>query len=86
MIRLCSTSSFLFDPSGLVSLTDWASAVESVMHLGLPWRMLSCQLVTNKTSDGMLNYYDWFNDLAIKGPNTDVRNVCLNLNGAKVQE
>uniref|UniRef100_A0A4W6ED71 Serine/threonine-protein phosphatase n=1 Tax=Lates calcarifer TaxID=8187 RepID=A0A4W6ED71_LATCA len=55
----------------LVSLTDWASAVESVMRLGLPWRMLRYQLVTCKTSDGMIDYYDWFNELAIKGPNTD---------------
>ncbi|XP_024909174.1 serine/threonine-protein phosphatase with EF-hands 2 [Cynoglossus semilaevis] len=68
---VCAFRKYDSDDTGLVSLTDWASAVESVMHLGLPWRMLSCQLVTNKTSDGMLNYYDWFNDLAIKGPNTD---------------
>ncbi|XP_062273978.1 serine/threonine-protein phosphatase with EF-hands 2 [Scomber scombrus] len=57
--------------TGLVSLSDWASAVESVMHLSLPWRMIRSQLVTCKTSDGMIDYYEWFNDLAIKGPNTD---------------
>lgn len=60
--------------SGLVSLNDWASAVESVMHLSLPWRMLRYQLFTSKSSDGMINYYEWFNELAIKGPNTDVSN------------
>lgn len=58
--------------SGLVSLNNWATAVESVMHLSLPWRMLRSQLVTCKTSDGMIDYYEWFNELAIKGPNTDV--------------
>lgn len=59
--------------SGLVSLSDWASALESVMHLGLPWRMLSSQLATAKAADGMINYHEWFNELAIKGANIDVR-------------
>lgn len=59
--------------SGLVSLNDWASALESVMHLGLPWRMLSSQLATAKTSEGMISYHEWFNELAIKGANIDVR-------------
>lgn len=63
-----------FQPwTGLVSLNDWAAAVESVMHLDLPWRMMRSQLVTCKSSDGMIDYHDWFNELAIKGPNTDVR-------------
>lgn len=63
-------------PSGLVSLSDWASAVESVMHLGLPWRMLRYQLVTSKlvtSNHGMIDFHEWFNELAIAGPNTDVR-------------
>uniref|UniRef100_A0A3Q3IKA4 Serine/threonine-protein phosphatase with EF-hands n=1 Tax=Monopterus albus TaxID=43700 RepID=A0A3Q3IKA4_MONAL len=59
--------------TGLVSLNDWATAVESVMDLDLPWKMLRFQLVTCKTSDGRVDYYNWFNELAIKGPNTDVR-------------
>lgn len=58
---------------GLVCLNDWVSALESVMHLGLPWRMLSSQLSTAKSSDGMINYHEWFNELAIKGANIDVR-------------
>lgn len=60
-------------PSGLVSLNDWACAVESVMHLGLPWRMLRSQLATSKSNDSMIDYHEWFNELAIKGANTDVR-------------
>ncbi|KAF6727511.1 Serine/threonine-protein phosphatase with EF-hands 2 [Oryzias melastigma] len=57
--------------AGLVSLSDWASAVESVMHLNLPWRMLRCQLVTCKGSEGMIDYNAWFDELAIKGANAD---------------
>ncbi|KAK5611103.1 hypothetical protein CRENBAI_022014 [Crenichthys baileyi] len=68
---LCAFKKFDTTNTGLVSLNDWSSAVESVMHLNLPWRTLRCQLVTCKTSDGMINYCDWFNELAIKGPNTD---------------
>jgi len=58
--------------SCLVCLNDWASAVESVTHLGLPWRMLRCQLVPCKTNGGMIDYHEWFDELAIKGPNADV--------------
>ncbi|XP_047448380.1 serine/threonine-protein phosphatase with EF-hands 2 isoform X2 [Mugil cephalus] len=68
---ICAFKKFDRGNTGHVSLNDWASAVESVMHLNLPWRMLRCQLVTCKTSDGMIDYQDWFNELAIKGPNTD---------------
>ncbi|KAL7390814.1 hypothetical protein ABVT39_000007 [Epinephelus coioides] len=68
---ICAFKKFDSENTGLVSLNDWASAVESVMHLSLPWRMLRYQLFTSKSSDGMINYYEWFNELAIKGPNTD---------------
>lgn len=54
-------------------VSDWASAVESVMHLGLPWRMLRSQLVPGKIHGGMIDYHEWFNELAIKGVNADVR-------------
>ncbi|XP_056143344.1 serine/threonine-protein phosphatase with EF-hands 2 [Lampris incognitus] len=57
--------------TGLVSLNDWAMAVESVMRLGLPWRMLRSQLVTSKTSDAMLDYQGWFKELAFKEPNME---------------
>ncbi|KAM6930753.1 serine/threonine-protein phosphatase with EF-hands 2 [Xenentodon cancila] len=68
---ICAFRKFDSENTGLVSLNDWASAVESVMHLSLPWRMLRCQLVTCKTSDGLIDYHEWFNELAIKGPNAD---------------
>lgn len=55
-----------------MSLNDWAAAVESVMHLDLPFRMMRSQLVICKSSDGMIDYNAWFSELAIKGANTDV--------------
>uniref|UniRef100_UPI003AACD2F0 serine/threonine-protein phosphatase with EF-hands 2 n=1 Tax=Centroberyx gerrardi TaxID=166262 RepID=UPI003AACD2F0 len=67
---ICAFQEFDNENKGLVSLNDWATALESVMHLGLPWRMLRSQL-TCKTSDGMLDYQDWLNELAIKEPNMD---------------
>uniref|UniRef100_A0A667WHQ8 Serine/threonine-protein phosphatase with EF-hands n=1 Tax=Myripristis murdjan TaxID=586833 RepID=A0A667WHQ8_9TELE len=46
-----------YDPenTGLISLKHWASATERVLNLGLPWRVLRSQLVSN-TQDGMLDY------------------------------
>uniref|UniRef100_A0A8D3DTC1 Serine/threonine-protein phosphatase with EF-hands n=1 Tax=Scophthalmus maximus TaxID=52904 RepID=A0A8D3DTC1_SCOMX len=43
---ICAFKKFDSTNAGLVSLNDWAAAVESVMHLGLPWRMMRGQLVT----------------------------------------
>ncbi|TKS78434.1 Serine/threonine-protein phosphatase with EF-hands 2 [Collichthys lucidus] len=68
---VCAFKKFDSENTGLVSVTDWATAVESVMFLGLPWRMLRCQLVTSKIIDGMIDYNEWFSELNIKGSNTD---------------
>ncbi|XP_054466840.1 serine/threonine-protein phosphatase with EF-hands 2, partial [Anoplopoma fimbria] len=68
---ICAFKKYDSNNTGRLRLNDWASAVESVMHLGLPWRMMRSQLVTAKTIDGMIDYHEWFNDLAIKGPNAD---------------
>ncbi|XP_051923478.1 serine/threonine-protein phosphatase with EF-hands 2 isoform X2 [Hippocampus zosterae] len=57
--------------TGLISVTDWATAVEGVMRLGLPWRMLRSQLVGGKSGDGLIDYRQWFDQLAIKGANAD---------------
>uniref|UniRef100_A0A8C9H2J2 Serine/threonine-protein phosphatase with EF-hands n=1 Tax=Piliocolobus tephrosceles TaxID=591936 RepID=A0A8C9H2J2_9PRIM len=51
------------DKVGLITLSDWAAAVESVLHLGLPWRMLRSQLV-NSSADNMLEYKSWLKNLA----------------------
>ncbi|XP_035149418.3 serine/threonine-protein phosphatase with EF-hands 2 [Callithrix jacchus] len=51
------------DKVGLITLSDWAAVVESVLHLGLPWRMLRPQLV-NSSADNMLEYKSWLKNLA----------------------
>ncbi|XP_053757455.1 serine/threonine-protein phosphatase with EF-hands 2 isoform X3 [Panthera pardus] len=51
------------DKTGLITFSDWAEAVESVLHLGLPWRMLRPQLV-NSPTDNTLEYKSWLEDLA----------------------
>nr|XP_009500310.1 PREDICTED: serine/threonine-protein phosphatase with EF-hands 2 [Phalacrocorax carbo] len=53
------------DNTGRITLSNWATAVESVLHLGLPWRMLRPQLVRS-TVDGMLEYKSWLDDLAVE--------------------
>lgn len=54
--------------TGNISLNDWANAVESVLALGLPWRVLRSQLVPS-APNGLLNFHLWFDDLAIERPN-----------------
>uniref|UniRef100_A0A7N5JU53 Serine/threonine-protein phosphatase with EF-hands n=1 Tax=Ailuropoda melanoleuca TaxID=9646 RepID=A0A7N5JU53_AILME len=51
------------DKTGFITLSDWAEAVESVLRLGLPWRMLRPQLVRSST-DNTLEYRSWLEDLA----------------------
>ncbi|XP_038947796.1 serine/threonine-protein phosphatase with EF-hands 2 isoform X2 [Rattus norvegicus] len=51
------------DESGVITLSDWAVAVEAVLHLGLPWRMLRPQLV-NSSADNVLEYKSWLDSLA----------------------
>ncbi|KAK9522254.1 hypothetical protein VZT92_018731 [Zoarces viviparus] len=68
---ICAFKKVDSNNTGLLCLNDWASAVESVMHLGLPWRMLRCPLVPGKTNGGMIDYHEWFNELAIKGANAE---------------
>ncbi|NXV96914.1 PPE2 phosphatase, partial [Calonectris borealis] len=53
------------DNTGTITLSNWATAVESVLHLGLPWRMLRPQLVRS-TANGMLEYKSWLDDLAME--------------------
>ncbi|XP_057183585.1 serine/threonine-protein phosphatase with EF-hands 2-like [Triplophysa rosa] len=62
--------------TGLISLRNWAVAMETVLHLGLPWRVLRSQLVSS-SHDGMLNYDDWFNQLSIIQPNAKIANTSL---------
>ncbi|KAI5088262.1 serine/threonine-protein phosphatase with EF-hands 2-like isoform X2, partial [Silurus meridionalis] len=56
--------------TGFISLNDWSSAVGQVLHLELPLRMLRSQLLTN-TTDDMLDYHNWFSNLAMKEPSCE---------------
>ncbi|XP_026880087.2 serine/threonine-protein phosphatase with EF-hands 2 [Electrophorus electricus] len=62
-----------FDPehTGMISMRHWAVATETVLHLGLPWRMLRSQLLVSQggAQEGMLNYRDWFRELTFTDPN-----------------
>ncbi|XP_072261600.1 serine/threonine-protein phosphatase with EF-hands 2 isoform X2 [Pyxicephalus adspersus] len=53
--------------TGYITLNDWATALEAVLKLGLPWRMLRPQLVRT-TTDGLLKYKQWFDELSMCQP------------------
>uniref|UniRef100_A0A8C5D2V0 Serine/threonine-protein phosphatase n=1 Tax=Gadus morhua TaxID=8049 RepID=A0A8C5D2V0_GADMO len=59
------------DNTGVISLKHWASAMEGVLKLGLPWRVLRSQLGTS-TQDGMLDYREWIQDLVFSEPKHEV--------------
>nr|XP_034958963.1 serine/threonine-protein phosphatase with EF-hands 2 isoform X2 [Zootoca vivipara] len=60
--ELASAFSECEQTSGMITINDWAQVVESVLNLGLPWRMLRPHLVSNAV-DGMLDYNLWLKDL-----------------------
>ncbi|XP_033864192.3 serine/threonine-protein phosphatase with EF-hands 1-like isoform X1 [Acipenser ruthenus] len=53
--------------TGTVSTSDWASAVESVLRLDLPWRTLRLRLV-RLAPDGSVEYLSCFEDLHMEQP------------------
>ncbi|KAM4808831.1 serine/threonine-protein phosphatase with EF-hands 2 isoform 2-T2 [Rhinophrynus dorsalis] len=53
--------------NGYITFNDWATALESVLKLGLPWRMLRPQLVHN-SPEGLLRYREWFDELSVCQP------------------
>ncbi|XP_043090210.1 serine/threonine-protein phosphatase with EF-hands 2-like isoform X2 [Puntigrus tetrazona] len=63
--------------TGLISVKHWAAAVEKVLRLALPWRVLRSQLVTGSSQEGTLNYHDWVNQLSVIQPNTEIANTSL---------
>ncbi|XP_029941416.1 serine/threonine-protein phosphatase with EF-hands 2 [Salarias fasciatus] len=64
------------DPNntGMISLRDWASATESVLKLGLPWRVLRPQLVGSSSRPGVLDYQQWIRELSITEPRLEISN------------
>lgn len=52
-------------------MRHWASATETVLKLGLPWRVLRSQLVS-RTHYGMVDYQQWIKELSITEPKLEV--------------
>ncbi|XP_034048598.1 serine/threonine-protein phosphatase with EF-hands 2-like isoform X2 [Thalassophryne amazonica] len=67
-----------FDPhcTGLISLKHWATATESVLKLGLPWRVLRSQLVSNN-QDNVVDYQQWIRQLSINEPKFEVSDTSI---------
>ncbi|KAE8630966.1 hypothetical protein XENTR_v10001034 [Xenopus tropicalis] len=53
--------------TGYINLSDWAIVLESVLNLGLPWRMLRPQLI-HSSPEGLLRYREWFDELSVCQP------------------
>ncbi|GCB84468.1 hypothetical protein scyTo_0025136 [Scyliorhinus torazame] len=60
------------DFAGRISTSQWALAVESVLHLHLPWRTLRSRLV-RVTAEGSVEYFSSFEDLQIEQPMKEVQ-------------
>lgn len=58
--------------AGKISVNDWAAAMESVLQLELPWRMLRSQLA-QMNADGEVDFMSCFYDLKIGQPIKEVR-------------
>ncbi|KYO30211.1 serine/threonine-protein phosphatase with EF-hands 1 isoform X1 [Alligator mississippiensis] len=63
-----------YDPNdtGYISVGEWALAMESVLHLDLPWRTLRSRLV-QLGSDERVDYLSCFDDLEIEQPLKEVQ-------------
>uniref|UniRef100_A0A8C3JE58 Serine/threonine-protein phosphatase with EF-hands n=1 Tax=Calidris pygmaea TaxID=425635 RepID=A0A8C3JE58_9CHAR len=69
------TSAFVkydLNGTGKISVNDWAAAMESVLQLELPWRMLRSQLA-QMNSDGEVDFMSCFYDLKIGQPVKEVQ-------------
>ncbi|NWQ75880.1 PPE1 phosphatase, partial [Columbina picui] len=69
------TSAFAqYDPEGTgrISVNDWAAAMESVLQLDLPWRILRPQLAL-LSPDGKVDCMSCFGDLEIAQPVKEVQ-------------
>ncbi|NXT18749.1 PPE1 phosphatase, partial [Syrrhaptes paradoxus] len=58
--------------TGWISVNDWAAAMESVLQLELPWRMLRSQLA-QINPDGEVDFMSCFYDLKIGPPTKEVQ-------------
>uniref|UniRef100_A0A8C5NMY5 Serine/threonine-protein phosphatase with EF-hands 1 n=1 Tax=Junco hyemalis TaxID=40217 RepID=A0A8C5NMY5_JUNHY len=58
--------------TGRISVNDWAAAMESVLQLELPWRMLRSQLA-QMNPDGEVDFMSCFYDLKMGQPIKEVK-------------
>ncbi|KFZ65177.1 Serine/threonine-protein phosphatase with EF-hands 1, partial [Podiceps cristatus] len=58
--------------TGKISVNDWAAAMESVLQLELPWRMLRSQLA-QMNPDGEVDFMSCFYDLKVGQPIKEVQ-------------
>ncbi|KFQ74190.1 Serine/threonine-protein phosphatase with EF-hands 1, partial [Phoenicopterus ruber ruber] len=58
--------------TGKISVNDWAAAMESVLQLELPWRMLRSHLA-QMNPDGEVDFMSCFYDLKVGQPIKEVR-------------
>ncbi|NXS67055.1 PPE1 phosphatase, partial [Pandion haliaetus] len=58
--------------TGRISVNDWAAAMESVLQLELPWRML-CSQLAQTNPDGEVDFMSCFYDLKIGQPIKEVQ-------------
>ncbi|XP_053196134.1 serine/threonine-protein phosphatase with EF-hands 2-like [Scomber japonicus] len=67
-----------FDPNntGMISLSNWATATEKVLNLGLPWRVLRPQLVSC-TQSGMVDYQQSIRELSITQPKLEISDTSI---------
>lgn len=73
-------SSFL---TGKISPSQWALAMESVLHLDLPWRTLRPRLV-HLAQEGNVEYLSSFDALEIEIPIKEVRYLKVHLVSFKI--
>ncbi|XP_056414739.1 serine/threonine-protein phosphatase with EF-hands 1 [Hyla sarda] len=60
------------DGTGKITVSEWASAMEAVLHLDLPWRTLRSRLA-RLAPDGSVEYLSCFEDLHIEKPIKEVQ-------------
>ncbi|XP_036083087.1 serine/threonine-protein phosphatase with EF-hands 1 [Rousettus aegyptiacus] len=62
--------------SGKLSVSQWASSMENVLGLNLPWRFLSSHLGTID-KDGNIDYMSCFDDMHIQKPVQEVQSALI---------
>lgn len=68
----CTVDHDLTPLAGRISVNDWAAAMESVLQLELPWRMLRSQLA-QMNPDGEVDFMSCFYDLKMDQPIKEVK-------------